>query len=309
MGWRDLLQAENESIVLPWIGGRSLQSKDRTFKLVDSLPPERGWCRFRIDGRKASFVEEAQSFEAELDNSEFGYLVGDRLVADTVAVDPNPVALSYVAERVFLIEPGMDRFVRVEARRAFDGPLFYIGQAMPTGPEMEVMNAFLDRLPTTNGIRGVVPALDAAFRLETSHRIQVEHRRAEIERLAREEEAKRIAEERRKALFRQAGDSAGRRELAQVDFDGAARSALKISGAEFLDARPGLTATERVVRFRNRGQRFVCTCHAQTLRIIDAGICLSEDGIKGDTFFTLESLPSVINEAIDEGVLVILRHA
>jgi hypothetical protein len=72
-----------------------------------------------------------------------------------------------------------------------------------------------------------------------------------------------------------------------------------------------------IVNFRHQHQRFECVCDARTLRIIDAGICLvghndyddeDDDTIRGDTFFTLESLPSVITEAINTGVLHITRH-
>ena len=32
-------------------------------------------------------------------------------------------------------------------------------------------------------------------------------------------------------------------------------------------------------------------------------------GEKGDTRFTLESLPTVVQQAMDEGILVVYRHA
>ena len=48
-----------------------------------------------------------------------------------------------------------------------------------------------------------------------------------------------------------------------------------------------------------------------TLRIVDAGICLEDHatGEKGDTYFTLESPPGVVRQAIREGQLVVWRHA
>ena len=63
-------------------------------------------------------------------------------------------------------------------------------------------------------------------------------------------------------------------------------------------------------------RRFECTCDERTLQIIDAGICLTahyddpdfEEGTRGDTFFTLESLPAVIRQAEREHRLVVLRH-
>ena len=44
-------------------------------------------------------------------------------------------------------------------------------------------------------------------------------------------------------------------------------------------------------------------------RLLDAGVCLDNHrGTKGDTFFTLESLPAVIGEAIRGNKLVVWRH-
>jgi hypothetical protein len=65
-----------------------------------------------------------------------------------------------------------------------------------------------------------------------------------------------------------------------------------------------------VVRFRLLGRRFECTCDERTLRILDAGICLVDHatGERGDTRFTLESLPAVILEADRDDKLVVFRH-
>ncbi len=51
-------------------------------------------------------------------------------------------------------------------------------------------------------------------------------------------------------------------------------------------------------------------CEQATLRIVDAGICLVDYRTreKGDTRFTLESLPDVIREAIRNRVLHVFRH-
>ena len=67
--------------------------------------------------------------------------------------------------------------------------------------------------------------------------------------------------------------------------------------------------TEWIVRYRLDGRRFECVCDAN-LRIVDSGICLTDaaTGIKGDTRFTLESLPAVVQQAIDDDVLVVYRH-
>jgi hypothetical protein len=65
-----------------------------------------------------------------------------------------------------------------------------------------------------------------------------------------------------------------------------------------------------VVSFRLNRRQYQCTCHPVTLRIIDSGICLTDHdtGVKGDTRFTLESLPGVIRQATGQDRLVRFRH-
>lgn len=59
------------------------------------------------------------------------------------------------------------------------------------------------------------------------------------------------------------------------------------------------------VIFRFMDQRFICVVEAGTLQVIDSGICLGHP--PSDRLLTLESLPSVIKEAIETDALVILR--
>jgi hypothetical protein len=319
MSWRDLLQTDQETAVFPWVGGRSLQGSDNRVLTIDGRTPrEFGWYRFKVKGRKALSVE---AVPAEPENLRFrvrGYLVGDRVVPDGVRVDPDPAKIASFSEKVFLIEDGLDRFVRISAGRVYEGgPLVYSGPEMPLGPEDDVLNAYLDQKGSVDTIAGVSPALDAAFRMETWHRVDTERRRAEAERKRQEEEARRQLEQRRQQLVEQLGDGAGRRAMALVDFRQAAQAALALSGAEYLDHRRAVRGNEMVVRFRLDGQRFECTCDQKTLQILDSGICLTahwddadgfEHNTKGDTWFTLESLPSVIREAVRGHKLVVYRH-
>jgi hypothetical protein len=210
-----------------------------------------------------------------------------------------------------MLEEGLGRFARVTAGRVYaEGPLIYDGPAMPLGPEDEVRDAFLNRLSSLDGIKGVVPALDAAFRMESWHRADVEFNRAEAERQRREEEARLAAEERRAEFARAVGDGAGRRAMASVDFEAAARAALAVGGAELLDQRRSAVRGEMVVVFKLGDRRFECTCVGATLRIVDSGICLRDHntGEAGDTYFTLESLPGVIRQAERERRLHVYRH-
>lgn len=310
MSWRDLLQTDDERITLPWIGDRVLHSEDRTWQIGGRLPREFGWCSWMIKGRHVFAPEETEPELEILKHRVKGYLVGDHIVSDDATVDPDPVRIIDYAERVYLIEPGLDRFVRVCAGRIFaEGPLIYVSQEFPWGPEDAVLEAYLDQTPSVANIAGVPPALDAAFRMEAYQREQAEARRLELEKQRREEEEKRAREERRRALQERLGDGALRREVAKEDFSGAARAALAVGGAELLDHRPHRQRGEWVVKYRVGGQRLECVVTTR-LAVIDAGFCLQDHdtGFKGDTLFTLESLPSVARQAIREHKLVIWRH-
>jgi hypothetical protein len=316
--WRDLL-AKPQEIVFPWLGGRELRQETRTWQIVGQLPVEHGWYRFSVaTNRTAKLVDRVRADPATslLGYSSEGYLVGNRFLPDDLPRVLNPGELWQVASVVYLVEDGLPRFSRIIVGRMYDGgPLVFREPAFLLGPESEVMEAFLNRGDLAK-VKGLSPALDSAFLLEVYQREETEKRRKEVERLRALEEAKRKEEEahlaraaKAKELFDLAGDGAGRRALAAVDFETAAKKALEVSGAFFLDSRRAHGRNEMVVIFRYEQRRFECTCDRYTLRIIDSGICLTDhDGTKGDTRFSLESLPSVIKEAILGDKLVVYRH-
>jgi hypothetical protein len=304
MGWKDLLQADDERMVAPWVGGRSLQTYGgRTWAIEGQLPPEYGWYEFKVLPRKVQLVSTVEAPVDVLRDKVVGYLVGNRMVPEGSARVADPAKQAHRFETVFLVEPGLDRFVRVIAGRYYDeGPLIYEGQEFPLGPEEAVLRAFEDKAKSVDDVAEVIPALDAAFRFES-------WRRAEAERRRREARERREREERRRRLHEQFGNGALRRQVAKEDFGEAAKVALAVGGAEYLSHRRSYHKGEVVVRFRLDGRRFECTC-SETLQILDAGICLVDHRTdeRGDTYFTLESLPAVIRQAEREGRLVVFRH-
>jgi hypothetical protein len=311
MGWKELLGRGESTVILPWTGGRTLMSGVRSWTIDGALPPEHGWYSFRASRRSIRLTSVDPAVPGNLDYRVRGYLVGDRMIPDEVGHGDR-----VCGEKVFLLEPGIDLFGRIIAGRTSEsGPLVFESIDMPLGPEENVTSAFIDRLPDIGHVKGVTPGLEAAFRFETRKRVEGERRRAELERVRQEEEEQRRRDEERERLIRGFGDGASRRELARVDFHEAARRSLIVSNAELLDARPAHDGV-MVVRFRLDGRRFECTCERDTMRIVDSGICLTagdddpnfEEGMKGDAFFTLESLPSVIREAERDGKLVVYRH-
>jgi hypothetical protein len=83
-----------------------------------------------------------------------------------------------------------------------------------------------------------------------------------------------------------------------------AERALERAGARLKDARR-MANNQLEVTYAFMGERFISIVDADSLRVRDAGVCLAG----ADSEVTLESLPAVIREAIDEGVLHITRYA
>ena len=314
MGWQDLLNSGGEHI-LPWMGGRQVHSADRTWLIKGRLPKEHGWYTFDVSGgRQARLKGEAEIDPTYEDGHRTckGILVGDRIILDDARVDPDPDKLIEQTEPVYCVERGLDRFTRCTAVRDREDRLIYMQMEFPEGSEAEVLAAYQDRKDSVDGIQGVTPPLDLAFRWISYQRAAHEAHLAELARLQAEEEAKMAEEERVRRLMKQVGTAEGRRALAIQDFDGAAKVALAVGGAEFLDSQDGYNKGEKIVQYRFRNRRLECVCNAKTLRIIDAGVCLDNhrgnDDSKSDTLFSLETLPTVIDEVMDMGRLVVWRN-
>lgn len=312
MSWEDLLDSESDRS-LPWLGSRRVHDARRTWTIQGAQPPEHGWYKFSTGGgRHCTWVGHAEP-DPSYDTGQAvirGYLVGDRIIPDTARVDPDPTKLIAQTTPVFCVEPGLDRFTRAVAVKDREERLVYMRMEFPLGPEMEVQQAYQDRSSDLNNIKGVTPALDLAFRWLSQQREVQEERRRELERIRQEEERKRAEEERVAQAMKDGGTALGRRALAARDFEAAAREALRISGAELLDHRPSHAKGEMVVQYRFMERRLECTVDKKTMRVIDSGICLTDHhtGVKGDTFFTLESLPGVVAEAMRLNKLVVYRH-
>lgn len=336
MGWADLLQ-QDETIVAPWLGGRRIVSGVRRWTIDGPLPPEHGWYSFTVAGnRKAKTGAEAMADPDLFAKSErvSGYLIGNRLLADDVALEIDPSRIIERSGVVYLLEPGLDRFSRILAA-VHDGRLVYVQPEFPLGPEGQVLEAFEDRKPSVDHVADVTPALHMAFRWYTWLRNDEERRvREEEERQRQEEEQRRREEEAERARIARA-QAAERERLAQRALEKRreqeargsrrasnrargqtiggvreqARRVLADAGAELLDWTQGRRSNQAVVRFRFLGRRFRSVVRVPGLRVIEAGICLTDSrtGERGDNRFTLASLPAVIAQAQRQNQLVILR--
>jgi len=314
MGWRDLLEQEGSTQVLPWYGCPRVHSAQRTWTISGSQPREHGWYLFNTPGVRNTTLSSDIPVDIDVawgagQTNLVGYLVGDRFIADQARVDPDPAKLIDQTVPVFCVERGLARFARATVVRDREGRHVYLTQEFPSGQEDEVLKAYQDRLADLAHVQGVTPALDLAFRWITYQRILADERQKELERLRAEEEKRQAAEQRVQQAMRDAGTAVGRRVLAARDFQTAAREALRVSGAELLDVRDSYRRGEVIVQYRFQQRRLECVVDRATLRIVDSGICLTDhDGTKGDTWFNLESLPGVVGEALRLGKLVVYRH-
>lgn len=305
MDWRSYLD-DGARLIAPWLGGRYVYRDGRRWRIPGYLPLEHAWCEWGIKGREAEYLkicdQDPDYTCGQVREFWTGYLVGNRLIPDGTEWCANEEHLIGHTMMVYLIEPGLERFTRAEVEVVADKAVFR--QCLfPLGPEDDARKAFADRRYTLGHIADCTPALDLAFRFACLQRRLLEERRARLGQARREERH-------RETLAQNMSTGLGRRMEAVEHFDEAVRSALALSGADLLDIRGGRERIEAVIQFRLKERRFECVVERDTLRIVDSGICLTDEssGERGDGYFTLESLPGVILEAIESNRLVVYRH-
>lgn len=333
MDYRAFL-SKPSTVALPYPGGSFVFDAQRRYRIAERVRP--GWWRFELSGRRAVALEEvaAEPLPEPERHPEGrvilarvrGHLAGGFLFTDGAQAE----VLALVPPTTY--EPDEPaRFSPCTARRWHSGDLVYEALDFESEAEDKVRCAYQDHTSLA-GISGVPATLRAAFGFALVERAALAVRsfvmpvevRGHLLAIAEggPAEAQRTLAG---LLARRATDQAGRvdramPQAAQAPYSapsggrsGAAASAaasaveraeraLAAAGAELLDTRERGDALE--VTYRFLGQRFQSLVHAATLQIMDAGICL--DGC--DDMVTLESLPSVIREAMESGELVITRR-
>jgi len=307
MGWESLVRNGELTDVFPWLGGRRIHGKERSWRVVGDLPHEFGWYRFELAaGRSAKLLEpcDPDPLYAEGRTTVRGYVIGDRFIPEKARVDPDPTKLVEQTVPIYLVEQGLDRFQHILAAADEENRWIYVQQLYSLQADEKAKWAFVERKESLDNIKDVTPALDLAFRFAFLQRQILEERRAEREK-------QRLEREKLENARKSAATGLGRRTLASTDFEAAAKAALAVGGAEFLDCRQGHYPHEMVVQYRFENRRLECVVERATFQVIDSGICLTDHqtGEKGDNLFTLESLPAVVRQAIKEHKLVVYRHA
>jgi hypothetical protein len=303
--YRTFLGAASEPIVLPYFGGTRVEAADRRLRVA--APVEPGWWRFRVEGRRATALEPAEPADladcpAVRGHHACGWLFASGRDVHRIALPPaeEPAPLARITGRVWhsgdLLLDSIDFEDEAEesARRALEEgggisevrgvtpslrAAFGFATAAAVGRELDIPIS-----PREAG--GRVQELAGGGRQAARALLQAlleERRRSDAELRAREIRA-RVRERR--------GDPA---EIADT--------ALEAAGARMLNCRR-MGGGNLEVRFQLDGERFVSVVNGHTLQVLDAGICLAG----ADRELTLDSLPSVIREAIDTDRLNITRR-
>jgi len=309
-----------EPVVLPYFGGTRVDAADRRFKVEGELAP--GWWRFSIEGRKAVRKDRADPLDLGALPAMRGHWIDGYIVTTVRELAPILIAPSE--------EPAP--LSRVVGRRWYSGDTLLDSIEFEDDAELAARAAFEERRGIA-GVKGIVPSLRAALgyalglAIARELRVPVTPRelaadvvhiaehggdaaRGTIERIVlRRQEAE--AARRTRALVEAVNrDRAKMREVAEQSYrqrrGGSpaerADAALEAAGARMLSARR--TGDELEVTFMYEGVRIIATVHPDTLHVYDSGICLAG----ADEELTLDSLPSVIKEAIDDDALNITRH-
>jgi hypothetical protein len=305
-----------EPVVLPYVGGTRVDSAGRRLRIETEL--ERGWWRFRVEGRRAVPIEKASP--PALDGLP---KVAGHWVLGWIASDGRSLA------RVALMpddEPAP--LARVTGRRWYSGDVMLESIDFEDDAEREARRALESHQPLGD-VRGVVPSLRIAFGLALGAAVAREDgvtvsvrelvpaavaiadhgRDAVREHLAALVERRRHAEEdaRRSAERVRLSSAAGTARSVSRHADPVQRADDALDGADarMLQCRRLGAGVHLDVTYDVDGTTIRSIVDAQTLQVLDPGICLSGQ----HAVLTLDAMPSVVREAIADDVLNITRPA
>lgn len=309
-----------EPVVLPYFGGTRVDAAARRLRVEGALAP--GWWRFQIDGRRAVPMEPAPpgelgSLPALRGHWVDGWIVVDGKTLGRIPLPPEdePPALS-----------------RIVARRWYSNDLLFDTTEFEDDAEISARTALEERRPLGE-VKGIVPSLRAAFGyalgmvLARELAIEVSLRElaprvvsiaeggrpvvtamfeALLEQRRRESEERQRREEEAAAAQRLAGAVSGARVVRHRGRDATQRAddVLDNARARMISCRRVAGGAQLDVTYEVDGTRIMSLVDATTFQVVDPGICLSG----AHRVLTLDAMPSVVREAIEEDHLNITRR-
>ena len=293
--------------MLAYLGGPYAYGKDRRYRIAEPRPPS-GFHRFEVSGRNATAVEAVDS----RDLSGLPKMRGHHVAGWLIDANTHRVALLPAEE--------LPPFAIIRARRWHSGDLVFESQDFD-GEAEENARLRLERLEPIADLKAIPSSLRIAYgtalglavarregvvvslREISSHAPRLAEGGAEIAReLVTNIERQRVLEADR-IRVRVAVQQRVQREATIANAAERAEQALDAAHARMLSSR-NLGDGNLEVTWEFMDERFISVVDALSLHVYDSGVCLAGE----DELVTLESLPSVIREAIDTGVLVITRH-
>lgn len=311
---------KDETLVLPYFGGTRVDSADRRLRVEATETPP-GWWLFAVEGRRAVPREPATQpdlakLPAVRGHWANGWVVSDGRTLARISFPPDD-------------EPAP--LARVVARRWYSGDLLFDTTEFEDDAEIAAREALEQRRGIAN-VKGIVPSLRAAFAyalgMEVARELRVDVSMRELtprvmaiadggrdaaaqaftalveERVRAEAEARRRAEEAQRAS-RLGKAVAGARVVKK------ARSpvervdeALEAAGARMLRVRWIARREQLDVTWEVDGTRILTLVDPESLQVLDPGLCLSG----AHRVLTLDAMPSVVREAIEEDHLNITRR-
>lgn len=322
--YKKFLREKAETLTGLYLGGLVVFAGPRTLRLKTLPGREPGWYTVTANGRNGELGDACDAGDLSALPKETGPFVAGYVALSGGRFEP--------VELLGASEPEV--FSPVRARRHSSGALILEETLFEGDAEGEVRAALEEGrgIPDTKGVSAAlrsafafalaraaareqsVPVSAAEIRgavlriasggSAVAASVVADIARARAARVLAAAEGARLEEVRRAAArVREAGARAAARG-ASVDPVERADRALTAAGARLVTARR-LQGGQLEVGFVFMGERFVSVVDAETLHVFDAGICLAG----ADEDVTLESLPSVIREAIEDDVLVITRRA
>ncbi|MCU0701413.1 MAG: hypothetical protein MUC96_33300 [Myxococcaceae bacterium] len=288
-----------------WLKGERIFRDGGVSELVELLPEEEPALFSPVVARRWSrdvLVFDTLEFESEAEGA-CREALGERRALKDVKGVPAPLRGAYGLSLLEAVSQAMQiRFSWQEVR-------LEVGAVADAG--VEKAEAVLRALEAERDLaRRELAELERQALAELA-RLELEQQRQALREQRAEEAARAQAEidavRRRLQRWRGGGDERVGVELDRRNLRGQERraaEALQAAGAR-LETLRRLANDQLEVVFRYEGERFISIVDAATLQVIDSGICLGHP--PRDDLVTLESLPGVIQEAMDTGRLVILR--
>jgi hypothetical protein len=316
--YRRFLQQPEERLA-PVVGGQAWLT-DRRVRVEGGTEGD-GWWRVQVQGRTArpiaaATAEAITAATARLPRAR-GHVLRTR--QGLALVDGHagcqPVDLTPAGDEPPLLAP-------LAACRWPIGDLLLWDQLEWEGEVEETARRALEERTGLAAVKGAPSSLRAAFAYSAveaaSRALNIAAQPGEVKRWVGEiaEQGHARAEEALRALASERQRWANRQRTIQyriqhrpwpaapaVDLETEVEETLRAADARYLSLRR-LGGGTVEVRWIFQGQRLISLVAEQGLRVIDSGLCLSGE----DDLLTLDSLPGVVRQAIDDDVLVITRH-